>query len=92
MVDFAVMFGRGRPQNGIIVQPTKGYQVDPNDPIALAQFRDAIWWVCVASSQFIQLILFVAPHIGLALRKLMPSPLATRDSVKTWAARLSALL
>jgi hypothetical protein len=43
LVASAVMFGRGREQNGIIIQPTKGHEIDPRDPVALAQFRNDIW-------------------------------------------------
>ncbi|KIK61185.1 hypothetical protein GYMLUDRAFT_43259 [Collybiopsis luxurians FD-317 M1] len=40
-VSAALMFGRGRFQNGILVQPTKPF--DPNDEVQLAAFRNKIW-------------------------------------------------
>ena len=56
LVQSIVMFGRGRPQNGIIIQPTKGHEIDPNDTVALAQFKDDIWCVCISHSLFLELI------------------------------------
>ncbi|KAG9007856.1 hypothetical protein FRB94_013912 [Tulasnella sp. JGI-2019a] len=43
MVDHAVVFGRGKTQNGILVQPSQGNEIDPNDKIAVARFRTALW-------------------------------------------------
>ncbi|GJE92564.1 acetyl-CoA synthetase-like protein [Phanerochaete sordida] len=43
MVSGAVMFGRGREQAGVLVEPTPKCAIDPGDDIALADFRNAIW-------------------------------------------------
>jgi hypothetical protein len=37
------MFGRGRFQNGVIIQPHASFQFDPADEEKLAAFRSAIW-------------------------------------------------
>lgn len=39
----AVMFGRGRFQNGVLIEPTKEEQFDPEDLDKLAAFRNTIW-------------------------------------------------
>ncbi len=41
-----VMFGRGRLQNGVLIQPKEPF--DPEDEGKLAEFRNKIWYVCVA--------------------------------------------
>ena len=38
-----VMFGRGRLQNGVLVQPKQPF--DPEDEDKLAEFRNKIWYV-----------------------------------------------
>ncbi|KAJ8508691.1 hypothetical protein ONZ45_g9065 [Pleurotus djamor] len=37
----AIMFGRGRFQNGVLIQPREEF--DPKDEIRLAEFRNQIW-------------------------------------------------
>lgn len=37
------MFGRGRFQNGVLIQPKE--QFDPNDEAKLEEFRNKIWYV-----------------------------------------------
>ena len=37
------MFGRGRFQNGVIIQPSPSFQFDPADEEKLTAFRSAIW-------------------------------------------------
>lgn len=44
-VQAAVMFGRGKFQNGVLVQVKKEYSFDPQDVDKLASFRDLIWYV-----------------------------------------------
>ncbi|KAF4573440.1 putative PKS/NRPS-like protein biosynthetic cluster [Pleurotus pulmonarius] len=40
-ISAAIMFGRGRFQNGVLIQPTKEF--DPSDEESLADFRNKIW-------------------------------------------------
>ncbi|KAI0050783.1 acetyl-CoA synthetase-like protein [Auriscalpium vulgare] len=42
-VSAALMFGRGRLQNGILVQPKLDIAFDPEDQQKLAEFRNLIW-------------------------------------------------
>lgn len=39
----SVMFGRGRFQAGILVDPKSEYRFDPSDEVKLAEFRNKIW-------------------------------------------------
>lgn len=43
LVDGAVMFGRGRAQNGIIVQPAARLKIDVSDPSQVEPYLDSIW-------------------------------------------------
>ncbi|KAJ6555930.1 hypothetical protein B0H19DRAFT_1210704 [Mycena capillaripes] len=42
-VQSSVMFGRGRFQAGVIVDPKPAYRFDPTDQVKLAEFRNMIW-------------------------------------------------
>lgn len=37
------MFGRGRFQAGVLIEPKPEYAFDPSDPEKLASFRNAVW-------------------------------------------------
>ncbi|KAI0631526.1 acetyl-CoA synthetase-like protein [Trametes polyzona] len=39
----SVMFGRGRFQNGIIVEPQPEFAIDPSNPKEVEEFRNKIW-------------------------------------------------
>lgn len=41
----AVMFGRGKNQCGILVEPRPEHAIDPSDTQALVTFRNQIWYV-----------------------------------------------
>lgn len=43
-VKLALMFGRGRFQNGVLIAPKKEYEFDPSDETKLADFRNSIWY------------------------------------------------
>ncbi|KDQ13757.1 hypothetical protein BOTBODRAFT_188241 [Botryobasidium botryosum FD-172 SS1] len=51
MVGAAVVFGSGRPQSGILIEPAEGNQIDPTDLEALASYRNAIWEVIEKANQ-----------------------------------------
>ncbi|EIN05387.1 acetyl-CoA synthetase-like protein [Punctularia strigosozonata HHB-11173 SS5] len=42
-IQAALMFGRGRFQNGVIIQPTPEYAFHPEDQVRLVAFRHDIW-------------------------------------------------
>ncbi|KAI0357816.1 acetyl-CoA synthetase-like protein [Trametes cingulata] len=42
-VKSSVMFGRGKFQNGVLVEPAEDLQVDPQDPKQVEEFRNKIW-------------------------------------------------
>lgn len=39
----SVMFGRGRFQAGVLVDPKPQFKFDPADEVKLADFRNKIW-------------------------------------------------
>ncbi|TCD65346.1 putative NRPS-like protein biosynthetic cluster [Steccherinum ochraceum] len=39
----AVMFGRGRSQPGVLIEPKPEYAIDPKDSKAVAEFRNKVW-------------------------------------------------
>ncbi|THH29272.1 hypothetical protein EUX98_g4926 [Antrodiella citrinella] len=43
MVSGAVMFGRGRNQHEIIIEPRDEFAIDPKDTVALAALRNNVW-------------------------------------------------
>ena len=50
-VQSSVMFGRGRFNAGVLIDPKPEYKFDPADEEKLAAFRNAIWFVvCVTRS------------------------------------------
>jgi hypothetical protein len=48
-VQSSIMFGRGRFQAGIIVDPRPEYAIDPDNEEQLSEFRNAIWWADLLS-------------------------------------------
>ncbi|KAI0755845.1 acetyl-CoA synthetase-like protein [Fomes fomentarius] len=42
-VKSSVMFGRGKLQNGVLIEPTEDYAFDPNDIKQVEVFRNKIW-------------------------------------------------
>ncbi|KAI9459309.1 acetyl-CoA synthetase-like protein [Russula earlei] len=46
----AVMFGRGRFQNGVLIDPKPGFAFDPNDEAKLENFRQLIWHMIIVAS------------------------------------------
>jgi hypothetical protein len=41
----AVIFGRGRTHNGVIISPAPAAALDVTDPVKISAYLDAIWWV-----------------------------------------------
>ncbi|KAJ7046114.1 hypothetical protein C8F04DRAFT_1322704 [Mycena alexandri] len=48
----SVMFGRGRFQAGVIVDPQHRFKFDPTDSIKLAEFRNKIWPTVMKMNDF----------------------------------------
>lgn len=42
-VNGAVVFGRGRNQVGVLIEPRAGYDIDVDDKTQLAAFRNKVW-------------------------------------------------
>ncbi|KAK7046200.1 acetyl-CoA synthetase-like protein [Favolaschia claudopus] len=47
----SVIFGRGRFQAGVIVEPQPAYKFDPEDQVKLAEFRNMIWSTVVKMNE-----------------------------------------
>lgn len=60
MVMGALVFGRGREQAGVLLEPRPGYTIDPKDEAAVVAFRNKVWCVisacntCLVSHGYIQ--------------------------------------
>lgn len=48
-VKSSVMFGRGRFQNGILIEPAEEFQVDAENVKEVESFRNKIWYVFMTS-------------------------------------------
>lgn len=42
-IEYAVMFGRSRPHNGVLIMPHGCYSFDPSDSERLDEFKESIW-------------------------------------------------
>jgi long-subunit acyl-CoA synthetase (AMP-forming) len=42
-VNGTMMFGHGRGQVGILIEPRAGYEIDVDDDTQLAEFRNQVW-------------------------------------------------
>lgn len=42
-VNGTVMFGRGRNQVGVLIEPRPGHEIDVDDEQQLAEFRNRVW-------------------------------------------------
>lgn len=43
----ALLFGRGKFNPGVLVEPKPEYAFDPTDLVKVAQFRNKIWYALV---------------------------------------------
>ena len=45
----SIMFGRGKFQNGLLVEPSEDFVFDPADLKKVEEYRNKIWWaqICV---------------------------------------------
>lgn len=61
------MFGRGRLQNGVLIQPNRVF--DPKDEVQLAVFRNKIWCVQTSNQAKSERIVLTTYLLGQLLRK-----------------------
>ncbi len=40
----SVMFGRGKFQNGVLIEPTEDFAIDPMDVKKVEEYRNKIWY------------------------------------------------
>lgn len=43
-VQACLMFGQGKFQNGVLIEPKEEYKFDPKDSAKLQEFRNMIWY------------------------------------------------
>ncbi len=60
MVQSSVIFGRGRFQAGVLIEPKPEHAFDPEDLNGLSSFRDVSWYVLRAVEE-VQLSNFPDP-------------------------------
>ncbi|KAI9058948.1 acetyl-CoA synthetase-like protein [Trametes sanguinea] len=88
-VNASVMFGRGKFQNGILVEPKEEFKVDPRDPKQIETFRNLIWPSVERANQFApqhsrifkEMILVASPlkPLQLNMKRLPRRPLILKD-------------
>ena len=47
-----VVFGQGRFQNGVLIEPTPDCKFDPQDVKALEEYRNKIWYAYLLAATF----------------------------------------
>lgn len=50
MVQGAVVFGRGREQAGILLEPRAQFAINPENEAEVAAFRNKVWYVVFRAS------------------------------------------
>lgn len=65
MVSGAVVFGRGRNECGMLIEPKPEYAVDSSDEDAVTAFRNNIWYVTLSTGRAI----LIQPDVGRPLKK-----------------------
>lgn len=48
MASGAVMFGRGKNECGVLIEPSPAYAIDTSHPASVVEFRNQIWCVRLA--------------------------------------------
>lgn len=48
----ALMFGRGKPFNGVLIEPSAGNEVSIDDPDAVNAYLDLIWYLTLILNPF----------------------------------------
>ncbi|KAL1721938.1 hypothetical protein EV715DRAFT_194194 [Schizophyllum commune] len=51
LVAAAVMFGRGKDEAGVLIEPSARHRIDVKDDVHVAAFRDAIWPIVEAANR-----------------------------------------
>ncbi|KAJ3528253.1 hypothetical protein NM688_g8022 [Phlebia brevispora] len=81
MVAGAVMFGRGRNQCGVLIEPHAHYAIDPENEAAAIEFRNKIWPVVEEANE-------LAPAFGRIFKEMIiitdpakPLPRAAKSTV-----------
>ncbi|KAF7305562.1 PKS-PP domain-containing protein [Mycena chlorophos] len=81
LVSGALMFGRGREQLGILVEPTAANAIDPGDEVQLAQFRNQLWSVVEEANGLAPAFARLYKEMILVTRKEKPMSRAPKGTV-----------
>ncbi|EGG10985.1 uncharacterized protein MELLADRAFT_76773 [Melampsora larici-populina 98AG31] len=97
-VEGALLFGRGKPQVGVIIEPQQDHVIDTQDPLAVERYIDLIWpsieaanKVASAHSRLTRnLLLITDPRIK-PLPKTSKSAVARKPTLQLLAAEIDAI-
>ncbi|KZV68636.1 acetyl-CoA synthetase-like protein [Peniophora sp. CONT] len=80
LIDTAVFFGRGRPNNGVLVQPA--HPIDVGDAEKVAEFRSAIWPTISAMNAYAPAHSRLLKEMILVAHHEKPLELTAKDTVR----------
>uniref|UniRef100_D8QLB7 Polyketide synthase-like phosphopantetheine-binding domain-containing protein n=1 Tax=Schizophyllum commune (strain H4-8 / FGSC 9210) TaxID=578458 RepID=D8QLB7_SCHCM len=81
LVAAAVMFGRGRDEAGILIEPAPAHQVDVDDDTAVAAYRNAVWPVIEEANRAAPAYSRIFKELILIARKGKPLPRTEKNTV-----------
>ncbi|KAL1679182.1 hypothetical protein EV122DRAFT_210432 [Schizophyllum commune] len=81
LVAAAVMFGRGRDEAGILIEPAPAHQVDVDDDTAVATYRNAVWPVIEEANRVAPAYSRIFKELILITRKGKPLPRTEKNTV-----------
>ncbi|KAL1660867.1 hypothetical protein GGF50DRAFT_118539 [Schizophyllum commune] len=77
----AIMFGRGRDEAGILVEPVPNHQIDIDDDVQVAAFRNAIWPIIEEANRGAPAYSRIFKELILVTRDTKPLPRTEKGTV-----------
>ncbi|KAI5884853.1 acetyl-CoA synthetase-like protein [Schizophyllum commune H4-8] len=81
MIRAAIMFGRGRDEAGILVEPAPTHQIDVDDDVQVAAFRNAIWPIIEEANRGAPAYSRIFKELILVTRDTKPLPRTEKGTV-----------
>ncbi|KAL1679196.1 hypothetical protein EV122DRAFT_277408 [Schizophyllum commune] len=81
MIGTAIMFGRGRDEAGILVEPVPNHQIDVDDDVQVAAFRNAIWPIIEEANRGAPAYSRIFKELILVTRDTKPLPRTEKGTV-----------
>ncbi|KAL1743880.1 hypothetical protein HDZ31DRAFT_64623 [Schizophyllum fasciatum] len=81
LVRAVVMFGRGRDEAGILVEPVPGHQIDVDDEVQVAAYRNAIWPIVEEANRSAPAYSRIFKELILITRRGKPLPRTEKGTV-----------